>query len=119
MGKTVQSEAANVTEMVVRGILIQQCDWLGTFTATMQARKPLLVTLGLQRCIPPSMTRRFKERQVYFPEDAIGIALAATRPLPPRLSEPTQTRAKRSHRFDTHQTPHQRLLLTRPKTALQ
>ncbi|KAL4971434.1 hypothetical protein BDW66DRAFT_155664 [Aspergillus desertorum] len=77
-GKTVQ--ASNVTEMLVQGILVHQCDWFGTFSSVMADKQPLLVTLGLQRCVPPSMMRRVGNRQVYVPEDAA------------RLSPPVQPR---------------------------
>ncbi|KAE8141612.1 hypothetical protein BDV38DRAFT_278966 [Aspergillus pseudotamarii] len=79
-GKAVQ--ASNVTEMLVRGILVQQCDWFGTFSAMIKEKQPLLVTLGLQRCVPPSLMRRVGNRQVYVPEDAA------------RLSPPVKPRAE-------------------------
>lgn len=77
-GKTIQAGASNVnvTEMVVRGILVQQCNWFGTFSNVMKDRQPLLVTLGLQRCVPPSMMKKVGNHQVYFPEDAAKLSLA-------------------------------------------
>ncbi|KAL5355001.1 hypothetical protein BJX96DRAFT_170252 [Aspergillus floccosus] len=83
-GKTVQ--ASNVTEMLVQGILVHQCDWFGTFSSVMADKQPLLVTLGLQRCVPPSMMRRVGNRQVYVPEDAARLSP----PVKPRTGDETR-----------------------------
>lgn len=85
-GKTVQ--ASNVTEMLVRGILVHQCDWFGTFSSVMTDKQPLLVTLGLQRCVPPSLMRRVGNRQVYFPEDAARLSPAVKPQLEAKKEEP-------------------------------
>ncbi|MCJ1394621.1 hypothetical protein MMC18_007501 [Xylographa bjoerkii] len=75
-GKALLAGVPNVTEIVVRGILVQQCDWFGTFSAVLKDKEPLFVTLGLQRCVPPSLMRRVGNRQVYLPEDAGRLSLA-------------------------------------------
>ncbi|KAF2108587.1 putative polyketide synthase [Lophiotrema nucula] len=75
-GTPLQAGSPNVTEMLVRGILEQQCDWFGSFSAVMEDRKPFLVTLGLEKCVPPSMMRRVGNRQVYFPEDEARLRTA-------------------------------------------
>ncbi|KAJ5971623.1 uncharacterized protein N7479_001541 [Penicillium vulpinum] len=71
-GKAVQ--APNVTEMLVQGILVHQCNWFGTFSSVMADKQPLLVTLGLQKCVPPSMMRRVGKRQIYVPDDAARLS---------------------------------------------
>ncbi|KAK4447396.1 hypothetical protein QBC34DRAFT_382353 [Podospora aff. communis PSN243] len=65
-----RSGGSNMTEMVLRAILVQQCDWSGTFAAAIQRREknPFIVTFGLERCIPPSSMRSIGTRQVFFNE---------------------------------------------------
>ncbi|KAL1884818.1 Type I Iterative PKS [Paecilomyces lecythidis] len=87
-GNTVQAGVSNITEMVVRGILVQQCNWFGTFSAVTKDEQPFLVTLGLQRCVPPSLMRRVGSRQVYFPEDAAKLSMAVK----PQLKAPQEPR---------------------------
>ena len=100
-GKTVQ--APNVTEMLVRGILVQQCDWFGTFSAVMQDRSPLLVTLGLQRCVPPSLMRHVGSHQVFIPEDAERLrAEKPQTPQTPQLEVPEPSRIPSSQKQVEH-----------------
>ncbi|OIW25922.1 hypothetical protein CONLIGDRAFT_512814 [Coniochaeta ligniaria NRRL 30616] len=60
-----------MTEMVLRAILVQQCDWYGTFSAVAtETKKPFVVTFGLERCVPPTLMRSLGTRQVHF-EDLV------------------------------------------------
>ncbi|KAL9094756.1 MAG: hypothetical protein Q9165_003027 [Trypethelium subeluteriae] len=87
-GHVVLADFPTVTETVVRGILMQQCDWLGTFSAVVKDRKPLFVTFGLEKCIPPSMMRGVGNRQIYFFEEAARLSLAVKPQL--QAQEPSQ-----------------------------
>ncbi|KAL9619500.1 MAG: hypothetical protein Q9160_005863 [Pyrenula sp. 1 TL-2023] len=61
----------SMTEMVLRAILVQQCDWYGTFSAVATKTKKLyVVTFGLERCVPPTLMRSLGTRQVHF-EDLV------------------------------------------------
>lgn len=64
------SSSGRITETVVRSIMLQQCDWYGTFSAVVTASglKKKLVTFGGERCVPPSMLR-FLSRQVVLVDD--------------------------------------------------
>ncbi|KAH8693297.1 hypothetical protein BGW36DRAFT_431029 [Talaromyces proteolyticus] len=59
-------DAGNVTEMVLRAILVEQCNWYGTFLAVTKGKKPFVVTFGLERCVPPTLMRSIGTRQVHF-----------------------------------------------------
>jgi 3-oxoacyl-(acyl-carrier-protein) synthase len=87
----VQKQSTDVTEMVIRGILVQQCDWIGTLSAVMK-REPFLVTFGLERCVPPSLVRTVGNRQFYFPEDAARLSLTVKPPIQAESSsQPSQS----------------------------
>ena len=59
--------SGSMTEMVLRAILVQQCDWYGTFSAVAtETKKPFVVTFGLERCVPPTLMRSLGTRQVHF-----------------------------------------------------
>ncbi|GAE00035.1 hypothetical protein ATEG_07661 [Paecilomyces variotii No. 5] len=100
-GNTVKAGISNITEMVVRGILVQQCNWFGTFSAVTKDEQPFLVTLGLQRCVPPSLMRRVGSRQVYFPEDAARLSVAV-KPQMQAQEKPT-TRAQEKPQMPSQQ----------------
>ncbi|KAL3438034.1 hypothetical protein BDV09DRAFT_206002 [Aspergillus tetrazonus] len=61
------SGSGNMTEMVVRSILVQQCRWFDTFSAVADALPdPYVVTFGLERCVPPTLMRSLGGRQVFY-----------------------------------------------------
>lgn len=62
----------SMTEMVLRSILVDQCDWYGTFSAVAtKAKKPFVVTFGMERCVPPTLMRGLDTRQVHFEDLAL------------------------------------------------
>ncbi|KAJ2968444.1 hypothetical protein NUW58_g10219 [Xylaria curta] len=70
-GVPVSSDHGDMTDMVLKSILTQQCNWYGTLSAIV-AEKPdaRLVAFGLDRCIPPTLTRRLGSRQQHW-EDIV------------------------------------------------
>ena len=57
----------NMVELALRSILTQQCNWYGTvLKAAASKDDSQVVAFGLDRCIPPSLTRRLGKRQVHF-----------------------------------------------------
>ncbi|KAF2232213.1 hypothetical protein EV356DRAFT_578621 [Viridothelium virens] len=102
-GNVVRADFPTVTETVVRGILTHQCDWFGTFSAVMKDKKPLLVTLGLEKCIPPSMMRGVGNRHIYFSEDAARLSLAVKPQLP--AQEPSQMPPQAQHQPQVASNP--------------
>ncbi|KFY61069.1 hypothetical protein V497_03195 [Pseudogymnoascus sp. VKM F-4516 (FW-969)] len=69
-GRPIAAGNMSTTETVVRSVMLQQCDWYGTFSAVATANglKKKLVTFGAERCVPPSMVRLLG-RQVVFVDD--------------------------------------------------
>lgn len=69
-GRPIAAGSRTTSETVVRSIMLQQCDWYGTFSAVATANglKKKLVTFGSERCVPPSMLRVLG-RQVVFVGD--------------------------------------------------
>ncbi|KAF7554237.1 hypothetical protein G7Z17_g3055 [Cylindrodendrum hubeiense] len=65
-GRPLSRDGGNMTEMVLRAILVEQCNWYGTFSAVTRGRKPFVVTFGLERCVPPTLMRSIGTRQVHF-----------------------------------------------------
>ncbi|KAJ5621533.1 hypothetical protein N7528_006316 [Penicillium herquei] len=66
-GKPLLPGRGSLSEMVLRSILVQQCQWYDTFSAVMEGhREPTVVTFGLERCVPPTLMRRLGTRQVFF-----------------------------------------------------
>lgn len=61
----------SMTEMVLRSILVDQCNWFGTFSAVTKARKPFVVTFGMERCVPPTLMRGLDTRTVHFEDLAL------------------------------------------------
>ncbi|OGM44215.1 putative polyketide synthase [Aspergillus bombycis] len=57
-------------ELVLRSILAQQCQWLGTFFSVYQAHledtSSLIIEFGPERCIPPTYMRKLRGRTVHF-----------------------------------------------------
>ncbi|RYP73018.1 hypothetical protein DL771_003886 [Monosporascus sp. 5C6A] len=66
--------------MVLRAILVQQCNWYGTFSAVTEGKKPFVVTFGLERCVPPTLMRSIGTRQVHFGDLADKDILVAPQP---------------------------------------
>ncbi|RDW76683.1 Iterative polyketide synthase afoE [Aspergillus mulundensis] len=65
-GRAVSGEGS-MTEMVVRSILVQQCQWFDTFSAVADAHEdPYVVTFGLERCVPPTLMRSLGGKQVFY-----------------------------------------------------
>ncbi|KAK3681621.1 hypothetical protein B0T22DRAFT_299376 [Podospora appendiculata] len=89
--RPLSKDRGSLTEMVLRAILVQQCDWYGTFSAATQGKTPFVVTFGLERCVPPTLMRSIGTRQVHF-EDLPNNSLPETNPLPsteaPSLTSP-------------------------------
>ncbi|KAJ6014708.1 hypothetical protein N7540_009299 [Penicillium herquei] len=66
-GKPLSPGQGSLSEMVLRSILVQQCQWYDTFSAVMEGQQePTVVTFGLERCVPPTLMRRLGTRQVFF-----------------------------------------------------
>jgi acyl transferase domain-containing protein/thioester reductase-like protein/acyl carrier protein len=84
-GRPIAAGRKSTTEAVVRSVMVQQCDWYGTFSAVATANgrglKKKLVMIG-ERCVPPSMMRTALGRQVVYVED---LDLTIT-PAPPSSS---------------------------------
>ena len=56
-----------LTELVLREIFVQQCQWYGTFSAVVAEQpKPFVVNFGPERCVPPTWTGKLGTRQVHF-----------------------------------------------------
>nr|CAG8993142.1 Non reducing polyketide synthase [Penicillium sclerotiorum] len=65
--------SGNMTEMVLRAILVQQCNWFGTFSSvSSQAKSPFVVTFGMERCVPPTLMRGLGTHQVHFEDLALS-----------------------------------------------
>ncbi|KAI3390921.1 hypothetical protein diail_8348, partial [Diaporthe ilicicola] len=69
-GRPLPQDAGDMTELVLRAILVQQCKWYGTFSGATERKEPFVVTFGLERCVPPSLMRKIGTRQVHF-EDLV------------------------------------------------
>jgi acyl transferase domain-containing protein/nucleoside-diphosphate-sugar epimerase/SAM-dependent methyltransferase/acyl carrier protein len=68
-GRPIGSNDGGLHELAVRGILVQQCDWHGTFAAVQAAQVShggLTVLFGPERCIPPTLTRQLGPRLVHI-----------------------------------------------------
>ncbi|KAI1098222.1 hypothetical protein F4804DRAFT_350683 [Jackrogersella minutella] len=74
-GEPIDSRAGSMHNIALRAILIQQCNWYGTFSAVQTARlkglihgheKGLVVSFGPDRCVPPTLMRRLGPRLVHF-----------------------------------------------------
>lgn len=65
-GKPVSRDRGNMTEMVLRAILVNQCNWYGTFQGATKGREAFVVTLGLERSVPPTLMRNLGPHQVHF-----------------------------------------------------
>jgi acyl transferase domain-containing protein/acyl carrier protein len=79
-------DRGSMTEMALRAILVQQCNWYGTFSAATKGRRPFVVTFGLERCVPPSLVRSLGTRQVYFEDLEEGLKDVSVLPSPPPTS---------------------------------
>ncbi|KAL4997563.1 hypothetical protein BDV10DRAFT_201828 [Aspergillus recurvatus] len=55
-------------ETAIRAILVQQCDWYGTFAAVQssQGSDGVIIAFGPDRCVPPTLMRRLGPRLVHF-----------------------------------------------------
>ncbi|KAJ5382604.1 hypothetical protein N7517_000515 [Penicillium concentricum] len=72
-GAHVSADETNLTAMLLRAILTQQFNWAGTVSKLLSVsastqKEVSLVAFGLDRCIPPTITRRFGPKQVVFEE---------------------------------------------------
>ncbi|KAH6850662.1 hypothetical protein B0I37DRAFT_428876 [Chaetomium sp. MPI-CAGE-AT-0009] len=65
-GRPVARDRGNMTEMVLRAILVNQCNWYGTFLGATDNRKTFVVTFGLERTVPPTLMRSLGPHQVHF-----------------------------------------------------
>lgn len=72
---SINSSSGTITETVVRSIMLQQCDWYGTFSAVVTANglKKKLVTFGGERCVPPSMLRLLSRQVVLVDDLNLGV----------------------------------------------
>ncbi|KAJ5272904.1 hypothetical protein N7478_008029 [Penicillium angulare] len=71
-GRQIQLDEIDLTGMVLRAILTQQFKWAGT-VSKLQSSSPSaseisLVAFGLDRCIPPTIMRKFGWKHVYYEE---------------------------------------------------
>ena len=68
-GSSVSPDAGSLHELALRAILVQQCNWYGTFTA-MHAARPedstRLVSFGPDRFVPPTLMCRLGPRLMHF-----------------------------------------------------
>lgn len=67
--RPVPANRGNLTDMVMRAILMQQCKWYETFSKVLTScDTPNLsvVEFGLSPCVPPTVQRRLGSRQVHF-----------------------------------------------------
>ncbi|KAL7625008.1 hypothetical protein AAE478_004222 [Parahypoxylon ruwenzoriense] len=68
-GEPIVGSAGSLTEVVLRGILVQQSNWYGTFSAVQTARignNSLVISFGPDRCVPPTLMRRLGPRLMHF-----------------------------------------------------
>ncbi len=84
-GNPVQQDAGSMHEIALRAVLVQQCNWYGTLSHVVgkgdEGNAGVVVSLGPEQCVPPSLTRRLGPRLVNF------SALEEDRPqLPPSIS---------------------------------
>lgn len=83
-----------LTEAVLRGIFVQQCQWYGTFSAVIEEEpKPFVVNFGPERCVPPTWMGRLGARHVHFEDiqkkaQGLGLVRRPTAGLKPILSAP-------------------------------
>lgn len=84
-GRPIAPGTRSTTETVIRSVLVQQCDWYGTFSAVATANglKKKLVTFGAERCVPPSLMRTLG-RHVVFVDN---LDLATPSPVQDATSE--------------------------------
>ncbi|KND87339.1 Conidial yellow pigment biosynthesis polyketide synthase [Tolypocladium ophioglossoides CBS 100239] len=99
-GKPLSRDGSNLTEMVLHAILVEQCNWHGTFLAVTQGKKPFIVTFGLERCVPPTLMRSFGTGQVHF-EDLADKSMIPV--APPRAVLDIQPQPQPQH-VDAKQT---------------
>ncbi|KAI1421089.1 hypothetical protein F5Y12DRAFT_790473 [Xylaria sp. FL1777] len=68
--KTVPLGAGSLHEMALRAVLVQQCNWYGTFSSIVNTKGDAnigkIVSFGPEPCIPPSMTTRLGPRLINF-----------------------------------------------------
>ncbi|KAL4905448.1 hypothetical protein BDW74DRAFT_177819 [Aspergillus multicolor] len=70
-GSPLSPGETDLTGMVLRAILMEQFQWAGIVSSLLSRQKQRGVSLlafGLDRCIPPAITRRFGTKQVHFEE---------------------------------------------------
>lgn len=79
-GKPLARDTGNMTEMVLNAILVDQCNWYGTFSAITERQVSFVVTFGLERCVPPTLMRTIGTRQVHFQDLADSDKMPATAP---------------------------------------
>jgi len=70
-GVPIACDAGSMHEIALRAIIVQQCNWYGTFAAIQAAQletahDALVVSFGPDRCVPPTMSRRLGPRLVHF-----------------------------------------------------
>lgn len=59
---------SSLHEIAIRAILVQQCDWYGTFAAVQPTQRSdgVIVDFGPDRCVPPTLMRRLGPCMVHF-----------------------------------------------------
>ncbi|KAL4952287.1 hypothetical protein BDW69DRAFT_200843 [Aspergillus filifer] len=71
------TDERSLHEVAVRSMLVQYCDWYGTFTAAYpQEDAPRVVSFGSEKCVPPSLVRVVAQSQPkpqHTPESFAGI----------------------------------------------
>ncbi|KAI0973119.1 hypothetical protein F4678DRAFT_427984 [Xylaria arbuscula] len=72
-GKQISPDRGDMTEMVLRSIMMLQCNWYHTLSKIVSHKDDTrIVSFGLDRCIPPTLQRRLGPRQTHF-DDIEGI----------------------------------------------
>lgn len=83
-----------LTEAVLRGIFVQQCQWYGTFSTVVDEKpKPFVVNFGPERCVPPTWMGRLGVHQVHFEDvqrkaQGLGLVRRPTVGLKPSCNAP-------------------------------
>lgn len=97
-GQPISSGDGSMHELALRAILVQQCNWHGTFAAVQAARlehDSFLISFGPDRCIPPTLMRRLGPRVVHFAD--------LDEKMPHRLASVLDAEAHPSHHHQQQQ----------------
>lgn len=85
-GEPIKSSAGSLTRLVLRAILVQQCNWYNTFASvqtTCSINESTFISFGPDQCVPPSLIRRLGPRLTPFTDSNETLPQR-----PPNLVEP-------------------------------